>query len=66
MIALSVLFGWMATGSVISVVMVQPDQPRGAWIPVAAILGPLWALIAEEQMPEANVGDLALSRFDES
>ncbi len=58
---LLILMLWAAVGMVLAVRTAQPGEPRFAWVPVAVILGPLWApvaldrrMIAEDERTQAH------------
>lgn len=49
MVSIAALFLWVASGSLLSMVMCKSGEPRCAWIPMAVVLGPFWAVVAAEQ-----------------
>ena len=51
------LAAWLISGVAIAAALAGPDESRFAWAPMAAFLGPLWLIVANEQ----RAGQLALA-----
>ena len=58
MINVLLLAAWLASGIAIAAARAAPDESRFAWAPMAAFLGPLWLIVANEQ----QTSQLALAR----
>jgi len=49
MMQVALLLSWMVIGIAVAAVRRAPDEPRLAWAPIAAVLGPLWLVVASER-----------------
>lgn len=58
MINVLLLATWLISGVAIAAALAGPDESRFAWAPMAAFLGPLWLIVANEQ----RASQLALAR----
>lgn len=56
MIGLLLLLTWMACGITAAVRLSSPSEPRWAWAPIAAVVGPLWVSVALDQRREDQFG----------
>ena len=63
MIELAILALWSGFGILVASTMAAPGEPRFAWAPVAAILGPFWATVAiDRAIIERERSDVPLIR----
>ena len=60
--SLLILAIWAGVGIVLAARTAQPGEPRFAWAPVAAILGPLWAPVALDRRMVAEDERLSAQR----
>lgn len=57
MLTLLLLASWMSAGVLAAAILVDAQNSRWAWTPVAAVLGPLWIAVACEHRAAARAGE---------
>lgn len=66
MMSLLFLVAWMSCGVIAAVTLSSPDEPRWAWTPLAAVVGPLWLSVVLDQRQEDDYARLNIEWEDGS